>query len=290
MKVHKRYLLCTFTHPLDLIIIISYVSLFLHAMLSSASSGSLSSLDSSFDEASKKFVACRRKKRTTTTTASKKGGSLPGKRRNRNRNRELYHNLLMSDYFTTNPTYDDCQFRRRFRMRQQLFDKIMTDVVAHDSYFADGVDACGVKSFSSYQKLTCALRYMAYGGCADRWVVVVVVVFSFFLLLLTGLLSFAFCTRLDETLRFAESTVAKVVDRFCRAIIEVYSSTYLRPPNEEDMKMILSRYEDLGWVGCMGCIDVMKWVWKNCLMAWRGSYQGKETHPTVALEAVVDSR
>jgi len=56
------------------------------------------------------------------------------------------------------------------------------------------------------------------------------------------------------------------------------------------LRQILAGYEEKGWIGCMGCIDVMKWVWKNCPMAWRGQYQGKETHPTVELEAVVDSR
>ena len=95
---------------------------------------------------------------------------------------------------------------------------------------------------------------------------------------------------MDETLRFGSSTVGKVVDRFCRAIIEIYGPTYLRPPNEQDLKQIMTGYEDKGWIGCMGCIDVMKWVWKNCPMAWRGAYQGRETHLTVSLEAVVDSR
>jgi hypothetical protein len=139
-------------------------------MSSSASSGSLSSSsldeESSFDEAAIKFVARRRKGRKGLK--KKRGGSLPGKRANINRNRELYNALLMRDYFCANPTYDDCHFRRRYRMRRQLFDRIMSDVVSHDSYFESGYDACGVKSFSPHQKLTCALRYMAYGGCADR--------------------------------------------------------------------------------------------------------------------------
>ena len=138
----------------------------------SSSSGSLSSSsldeESSFDEEAMKFVARRRKERKRTQTKKKRGGSLPGKHPNLNRNRELYQELLIKDYFCANPTYDDCQFRRHFRMRRQLFDKVMCDVVSHDRYFADGVDACGVKFFSSYQKITCALRYMAYGGYADR--------------------------------------------------------------------------------------------------------------------------
>lgn len=66
---------------------------------------------SSFDEASSKFATRRRKKQMGTQRNGKKGGSLPGKRPNQNRNRVLYHNLLMPDYFGTYLTYDDCQFR-----------------------------------------------------------------------------------------------------------------------------------------------------------------------------------
>ena len=95
---------------------------------------------------------------------------------------------------------------------------------------------------------------------------------------------------MDENLGFGESTVGKVVDSFFRAIVDVFGPTYLRPPTEQDMQNILAGYEQKGWIGCMGCIDVMKWVWKNCPMAWRGQYQGRETHPTIALEAIVDSR
>ena len=104
---------------------------------------------------------------------------------------------------------------------------------------------------------------MAYGMCADQ---------------------------LDELLRFGQTTVALVVDKFCRAIIDVFGPTYLRPLNAEDLRMIMSDYVDKGWIGCMGCINVIKWVWKNCPMGWKGQYKGKETRPTIALEAVVDSR
>ena len=225
----------------------------------SSSSGSLSS----FEEDSQRFVARRRGRRKSSRKKGKGGGSRPGKSANINRNRVLYNQLLMADYFVPHPTYNTVQFRRRFRMRRSLFDTILSAVLDHDSYFAPGVDCCGLASFSTHQKITCALRYMAYGMCADQ---------------------------LDELLRFGQTTVALVVDRFCRAIIDIFGPTYLRPPNAEDLRMIMSDYADKGWIGCMGCIDVMKWVWKNSPMGWRGQYKGRETHPTIALEAVVDSR
>ena len=171
-------------------------------MSSSSCSGSLSL--SSFEEDAQRFLARRRRRRKSSSRKKGKGGgSRPGKSQNRNRNRILYNQLLMADYFAANPTYDAIQFRRRFRMRRSLFDTILAGVLDHDSYFAPGFDCCGVASFSTHQKVTCALRYMAYGMCADQ---------------------------LDELLRFGQSTVALVVDRFCRAIIDVFGPTYLHPP------------------------------------------------------------
>ena len=75
----------------------------------------------------------------------------------------------MHDYFVANPVYDFKDFRRRFRMRRELFDRILDAVVEYDLYFRCSVDCCSVPSFSSHQKITCALRYMAYGGLRISW-------------------------------------------------------------------------------------------------------------------------
>jgi hypothetical protein len=229
-------------------------------MSSESSSGSLSS----FEEAATSFMRKRKAKQEQGQTKKKKGGgSKPGKRKNKERNRLLYDALLKSDYFNDETTYDANDFRRRFRMRRHVFDRILNALVAHDDYFKQKADCCKVLGFSPHQKITCALQFLAYGKCADE---------------------------LDEFIRMGESTVFETLRRFCKGIIECFGTIYLRPPNVEDLQKILKEYEKKGWIGCMGCIDVMKWTWKNCPMAWRGAYQGKEKKPTIALEAVVDSR
>ena len=42
----------------------------------------------------------------------------------------------------------------------------------------------------------------------------------------------------------------------------------------------------------LGSVDCMHWQWKNCHVAWRGSYTSghKGTHPTFILEVVADYR
>ena len=80
---------------------------------------------SSFEEVAETFVARRRIARINGKPKGKGGGSKPGKRRNIDRKRVLYNTLLMNDYFVVNPTYDHKFFRRRFRMRRELFDIIL---------------------------------------------------------------------------------------------------------------------------------------------------------------------
>ena len=149
-------------------------------------------------------------------------------------------------------------------MRRTLFERIRRGVVARDPFFNQKLDCAGLSGASSYQKVTAALRMLAYAPSADQ---------------------------LDEYVRLAESTILKTTERFCLAVILEFGPSYLRPPNEEDLKLILSLSEEQGFNGCLGSVDVMKWEWKNCPMAWRGCYtSGKENFSTIGLEAIADCR
>ncbi|KAL8109185.1 hypothetical protein AgCh_025325 [Apium graveolens] len=83
------------------------------------------------------------------------------------RNREEGHARLYRDYFSDIPTYTNTQFRRRFRMRRPLFLRIEEAVTTHDNYFTQRTDAVGMRGLSSLQKVTAALRMLAYGTTAD---------------------------------------------------------------------------------------------------------------------------
>ena len=86
---------------------------------------------------------------------------MVGKASNLNRFRTDYDKLLKKDYFGENPIYLSAMFRRRFRMRRSLFEKILDDLVSSDSYFSQKKDALGLLGFSPHQKLTSALRMLA---------------------------------------------------------------------------------------------------------------------------------
>ncbi|KAK9293241.1 hypothetical protein L1049_021232 [Liquidambar formosana] len=57
---------------------------------------------------------------------------------------------------------------RRYRMRRELFLRILNDVEAYDEYFIQKKDCCGRLGCSSIQKMTAAVRILAYGFSTDH--------------------------------------------------------------------------------------------------------------------------
>ncbi|XP_074376200.1 uncharacterized protein LOC141717874 [Apium graveolens] len=141
------------------------------------------------------------------------------------RNREEGHARLYRDYFSDIPTYTNTQFRRRFRMRRPLFLRIEEAVTTHDNYFTQRTDAVGMRGLSSLQKVTAALRMLAYGTAADA---------------------------VDDYVRIGESTAIESLRRFVKAIVEVFGAEYLRRPNEGDVARLLAENEQRGFPGMLG--------------------------------------
>ncbi|BFG15860.1 hypothetical protein CerSpe_021340 [Prunus speciosa] len=71
--------------------------------------------------------------------ATKHGGSVVG-REYKNREREDRHRNLMFEYFIERPHFNTTDFRRQFRMRKELFYRILNDVVNHEPYFGQKRD------------------------------------------------------------------------------------------------------------------------------------------------------
>lgn len=118
-----------------------------------------------------------------------------------NRGRIEGDERLYVDYFAINPVYDDKMFRRRFRMRHDLFFRLCKGVmVDNDSYFLQKKNCAGTVGFSRFQKVTASLRVLCYGSSADS---------------------------LDEYLRMSETVIIATVKRFCKSVIHVFGDEYL---------------------------------------------------------------
>ncbi|XP_055960821.1 uncharacterized protein LOC126670604 [Mercurialis annua] len=175
------------------------------------------------------------------------------------RNRVHGHHKLFHDYFGEDPVYSSTLFRRRFRMNRSLFLRIQSAIEAHDPYFVQKRDAAGYLGLSSLQKITAALRMLAYGVTSDY---------------------------VDEYVRIGESTATESLKKFVKAIVSIFSEKYMRSLNKNDIDRLLKENESRGFPGMLGSIDCMHWKWKNCPVAWKGMYVGHVREPTIILEAI----
>lgn len=187
-------------------------------------------------------------------------GSVPG-RKVVYRERVEGHNRLMRFYFNTEPEpiYDDKAFRRRYRMSKRLFNRILSDMLEHNDFYKQKRDATHKLGASPHQKLTAAMRQLAYGISADA---------------------------LDEIIGISAELARESLLTFCQDVVDIYEEEYLRRPTQEDVDRLLKENKKRGFPGMLGSLDCMHWKWKNCPVAWQGMYEGKEKEPTVVLEAV----
>ncbi|XP_073291048.1 uncharacterized protein [Primulina huaijiensis] len=152
-------------------------------------------------------------------------------------------------------------FRRRFRMSRNLFLRIVDGIQNHDVYSIQRSDSLGRLGLSTNQKATDALRMLVYALPVDAT---------------------------DEYIQIGESTAIQCMQRFCRAIVEVFAEQYLRLLTANDVARLLYIGKQRGFPRMLGSLDCMHRRWKNCPTAWAGQYAGRSGSPTIILEAVAD--
>ena len=95
------------------------------------------------------------------------GGSKIGRNKNKDRQMMEGHLMLVVDYFADDPSHGSKAFRRRFRMKKEVYLRIVQSVREFDDYFMLKKDCIGMVGFSSIQKYKAMLRCLAYRAPAD---------------------------------------------------------------------------------------------------------------------------
>ncbi|XP_021808251.1 uncharacterized protein LOC110751986 [Prunus avium] len=144
------------------------------------------------------------------------------------------------------------------RRRQSRGKNLMEDYFIPNSLYPK-YDACGVLGLLPEQKLTAALRMLAYGASAEQ---------------------------VDEIARMGKSTILECLMRFCDAVENLYTREYLRRPSPADLQRLLKKADTRGFPGMIGSIDCMHWQWKNCPTAWQRDYGNRKGQKSIILEAV----
>jgi hypothetical protein len=144
-------------------------------------------------------------------------------------------------------------------MTKRLFLHILEKIKIYDEYFEHKINAAGVVGCSPLQKMTAALRMLAYGGPADG---------------------------LDEYLRMGESTIIESLKRFTESVVAVFGPSYLRAPNNLEVAQLLAKAEERGFPGMLGSIDCMHWRWEKCPHSLARDVHSHYQKPTLILEVV----
>jgi Plant transposon protein len=181
------------------------------------------------------------------------------KRTNKNRNIAFGGERLFRDYFSDNPVYCDVDFKRRFRMSRRLCSQIISDLCRFDDFFLTKIDAAGRVGATPHQKVTAALRCLAYGVTADAF---------------------------DAELRMSRVLIQICTKRFCAAIKSVYGETFLRSPTRADLQFLMEENRKRGLPGMWASYDCSHLLWEMCPVAHHGQHLNKDGTISNVLEAI----
>ncbi|XP_042436841.1 uncharacterized protein LOC122022790 [Zingiber officinale] len=109
---------------------------------------------------------------------------------------------------------------------------LMYRVENHEPYFVQRRNAAKMFGLSSLQKVTAALRILAYGVGADL---------------------------IDEYIRIGETTAIKGMKLFVKAVILIFRDVYLRSPNSNGIARLLAIGVKQGFPYMLRSIDYMHW-------------------------------
>jgi Plant transposon protein len=194
------------------------------------------------------------------------GEPIPRKKRRRSRfDWAIARASIQRCYYGPNPTFDDGQFARTFRINKGMADELLTILGNESSYFRESHhNLSGAIQIDPKAKLLITLKMLGYGVS---------------------------CTAFLDFFQMGERTAMDCMNNFCRLVRQNpdLNARFLRKMTRADAQRVSDLHLDLyGIPGIAGSLDCMHAFWKNCPMYYRGVYAGKDKVPSLVLEAVAD--
>ena len=190
-------------------------------------------------------------------TISTGGSSGASQRSSRTRyDYDLCRRFLYNQILGDNATVD---FKKVYRISKERFQAIYDDIQATGNSFFFNTRDVGVPPAA---RMLLPIQCLAF-----------------------GVSPVAFANFYQMSAQFARLCCAE----FDKVMCHLYVQEYIRLPTPEDLLRITALHQHKhGVPGMLGSLDCMHTTWKNCPMAWKGSFQGKEKSPTMVLEAMCD--
>ena len=74
--------------------------------------------------------------------------------------------------------------------------------------------------------------------------------------------------------------------QFVKFLYEIRDEYIHLPKDDDELKEVMSRYEEMGLPGAMGSIDVVHVKWSNCPSGNFNRAKGKQSYPSLAFECI----
>jgi len=165
--------------------------------------------------------------------------SVPSRVANIERDFDASVKRILKNYFGWRgrpPLYAEEVFNRRLRVSRDVFLEI-NEEVCDRLFWCQQENATGRPQSLARQKLVVALRVLANGEPYDR---------------------------ADEYVCLSKYTIFIAVVKLIHLFVDHYAPTYLRAPNESELRGILELNAARGVPGCIGSNDCSHWHWRAC--------------------------
>ncbi|GKB24851.1 retrovirus-related pol polyprotein from transposon TNT 1-94 [Tanacetum coccineum] len=147
-------------------------------------------------------------------------------------------------------------------MNRKLFTSIGEEVTIHCTYFLDKEYCTERLGISPLLKCTSTIRQLTYDTVPDA---------------------------LDEYLQMGYATSRLSLEHFCRSVMEIFGTEFLRKPTISDVeKLYVHHKEKHGLPRMLGSLDCTDWAWFGCQVPHKAQYCRRDhgLDPFILLEAV----
>lgn len=167
------------------------------------------------------------------------------------------------DYLGPKPLFADKQFKKQFRIEMSRMERLLQDVGNSGiSYYLNRVDAAGNEGASMEARLLLPLKTLAYGVPSHCF---------------------------QDYFQMSDQMARQAMREFDEMMKKLYKGEYLRVPTTHDVKRTVQLHQARHKIpGMFASLDCMHVPWKNCPVAWQGSYHGAKGCPTLVLEGACD--
>ena len=171
----------------------------------------------------------------------------------------------LKDYIDRDPIYPESFLVRRFGVTREMFFFIHNHLVRnHPDLWDTRINGFGRIGHPSEVKVLLCLRILVTSGSYDSF---------------------------DDQARMSESSIRDYFQSFVRIMIEDFGFIFLnRPMTNDEMDNVSAEFAELGFPGCVGSIDCMKYIWKNCPNEENGQFHNPNSNklPTIQCEGWCD--